>query len=76
MYPWISGISTSDLKTLYPILCTIAYLHHSIISKLDIGEELRLMFAANQFIQSAAMGFPGNWKNEPLWQRNPLKVLR
>lgn len=66
-YNWITKDNFQANK-LYPILCCISYLN----SRIDIGKPfpslLKKLISKYPTIDIAAMGFPKNWNEEPLWK--------
>lgn len=55
-------------RKIFPILSAIIYLNNNISPGHHIKQELISLFAQFPNIQLSKMGFPANWKNEPIWQ--------
>lgn len=64
--PWITQIPNP--RKLYPILCCIAYLQKQIYPTSSFATNLKALLSAYPNVDTAAMGFPAGWENEPLWQ--------
>lgn len=64
---WIDT-SKVDKKRIYYRLCIIRYFLSSISPKNNFNNKLLELFADFPSIDIAAMGFPANWENEPLWK--------
>ena len=65
-YPWIS-IPVNQRKAYYS-LCIIKYFLNIISPGNDMKAKLDTLLAEYPNIDTAAMGFPRGWENEPLWQ--------
>ena len=61
-------IPASTNRKVYFILCMITYLLDIINPSNTLRDRLRDLFIEYPNIDLAAMGFPNNWQNEPLWQ--------
>lgn len=66
-YKWIDGKSVENDKTYY-ILSMLVYLMNRIKSENDVVERFKTLLTKYPNIAPKAMGFPANWKNEPLWK--------
>ena len=64
--PWISA-QVNQRKVYYSI-CIIKYFLDIISPKNDLKEKLLNLLAEYPSIDSKAMGFDENWKDEPLWK--------
>ena len=64
---WIT-IFTFREESLYAQLCCIAYWLNAVdINNTFVGD-LKMLLLRNPSIDPAMMGFPSNWRQEPLWQ--------
>lgn len=61
-------IPASTNRKVYFILCMITYLLDIINPSNTLRDRLRDLFIEYPNIDLAAMGFPSNWQNEPLWR--------
>jgi abortive infection bacteriophage resistance protein len=52
---------------LYHQLCCLAYLEQSIAANGNFSKRLLVLMEKNENINTRSMGFPQEWKNEPLW---------
>lgn len=66
-YPFVHNSATFNNKVYY-ILCMIAYWLDIINPNNAFRDKLRDLFIEFSNIDVAAMGFPRNWQNEPLWR--------
>ena len=64
---WISSLSFSANK-IYPQLCCIAYLLHSIDVRSTFAADLKTLLTKYPTVNPSAMGFVQCWEQEPLWQ--------
>ena len=64
---WISDTRLPMMK-LYAQLCCIAYLQNSIHPDNTFGQDLFALLEAHPNVDVKAMGFPANWREEPLWK--------
>jgi abortive infection bacteriophage resistance protein len=64
--PWIT--LPSDKRRIYYNICIIKYFLDIISSNNDFQEKLRSLFDCFPEIDLAAMGFPKEWKMEPIWK--------
>lgn len=53
---------------LYPQLCYLEYIHNQIHSNSNLKKRLDALLKEHPNVDIAAMGFPKDWKNEPLWK--------
>ncbi|MBR1556360.1 MAG: Abi family protein [Prevotella sp.] len=65
--PWITNRNVHPFK-LYPQLCCIAYWLRAINSQSTFTDDIRALLSRYPTVSTAAMGFPKEWKDEPLWQ--------
>ena len=63
---WIS-LPTDTLR-IYFDLCIIKYFLNIISPNNDMKSKIDTLLSAYPSIDTAAMGFPRGWENEPLWQ--------
>jgi abortive infection bacteriophage resistance protein len=66
--PWITDISVPNNK-LYAVLCCVAYMLNAISPHNTFVAELTNLIASTPIVSISAMGFPANWKSEPLWNQ-------
>lgn len=66
--PWITDISVPNNK-LYAVLCCVAYMLNAISQHNTFVAELTNLIASTPIVSISAMGFPANWKSEPLWNQ-------
>ena len=52
---------------LYPQLCCLAYLEQSIAAHGSFSKRLLKLIDKSESVNTRSMGFPQEWKNEPLW---------
>ena len=64
---WIADFTFPD-ESLYAHLCCIAYWLNSIDADNTFVGDLKLLLLRYPNIDTTAMGFPANWRQEPLWQ--------
>lgn len=64
---WITDLNVPNNK-LYAVLCCVAYMLNAIIPNNTFASELSYLIASTPTVSISAMGFPANWKSEPLWQ--------
>ena len=64
-YPWIT-LNTDVLK-IYFDMCIIKYFLNIISPQNDMTNKLKNLLASFPEIDTAAMGFPKGWENEPVW---------
>ena len=64
---WISKIDSSN-QNLYPLLCVLAYLENVIHTDNKFVTLFKQLLDEYPNVDVAAMGFPKNWENEPLWR--------
>ena len=65
---FVNNSATSNNKVYY-ILCMIAYWLDIINPNNTFRDKIRNLFIDFPNIDVVAMGFPHNWKNEPLWRQ-------
>jgi abortive infection bacteriophage resistance protein len=65
-YPWIDS-STTDMKRVYYRICMIKYLLFTVSPNNTFTQKLLSLLAEYPDIDTRAMGFPSNWRSEPLW---------
>lgn len=65
--PWIQNKAVSQEK-LYAQLCCVAYLMDAIRPSNNFKRNLKALLSEYSIVDSAAMGFPKLWYNEPLWK--------
>ncbi|MBU3854511.1 MAG: Abi family protein [Candidatus Paraprevotella stercoravium] len=64
---WIGNTRLPMMK-LYAQLCCIAYLQNSIHPDNTFKQNLFALLEAHPNVDVKAMGFPANWREEPLWK--------
>ena len=64
---WITNFTFRE-ESLYAQLCCIAYWLNAIDANNTFVGDLKLLLLRNPSIDPAMMGFPSNWRQEPLWQ--------
>ncbi len=63
---WVDCSKISRAK-LYAQLCCLAYLQNHIHPDNEFKQQLKSLLLAHPNVDVAAMGFPVDWENEPLW---------
>lgn len=64
---WID-ISSVPNNKLYAQLCCLAYLQNTIHPINDFKQQLKQLISSHPNVDVAAMGFPADWINQPLWR--------
>ena len=64
---WVDCSKMGRAK-LYAQLCCLAYLQNHIHPGNDFKQQLKSLLLAHPNVDVAAMGFPTDWENEPLWK--------
>lgn len=64
---WVDCSKVERTK-LYAQLCCLAYLQNHIHPDNDFKQQLKSLLQNHPNVDVAAMGFPINWRNEPLWK--------
>ena len=64
---WIVNIDFDNTK-LYPLLCCVVYWLNSIYDDNSFTLKFKSLLKEYPNIDIAAMGFPEDWENEPLWK--------
>ena len=64
---WLNSFHGPDNK-LYPHLCVIRYLLNQIYPGNTFEDDLKTLLQNNPNVDVRAMGFPLDWKTQPLWQ--------
>lgn len=67
VHPWIDPTKTNSQR-LYFRCAMIEYMLHTIDHRNAFKTELKALFADYPSIDTAAMGFPVEWEEEPLWK--------
>ncbi len=67
-YVWIDGGSVENNKTFY-ILSMLVYLMNRVKYENDVVERFIALLEKYPNIHPAALGFPDEWRNEPLWKK-------
>jgi abortive infection bacteriophage resistance protein len=57
-------------RKIFPILSAIIYMNDNISPGHHLRKELNDLFAQFPEIKLSKMGFPADWKNEPIWKAN------
>ena len=63
---WITN-HRIDVNKLYAVLCCIAYWLEALGRGAEFKRSLNRLFQEYPSVDTAAMGFPPGWENEPLW---------
>ena len=63
---WINNIHIEP-KRPYAIICCMAYWLNSIDPANTFTKDIKRLIRKNPFVDIHAMGFPNNWRKEPLW---------
>lgn len=66
-HPWITSFNIPEGR-LYSQLCCIAYWFKNINRQNTFVADLKTLLLKYPIVDVAAMGFPKNWEQEPLWQ--------
>jgi len=66
-HDWLTDFTFPPDK-IYPQLCCIVYLLHSIDAQNTFAADLKALLAKYPTVDAAAMGFPIHWQQEPLWR--------
>ena len=66
-FAWINS-STTDMKRIYYRICIIKYLLFTISPNNTFTQNLISLLEKYPTVDRRAMGFPDNWRLEPLWQ--------
>ena len=64
---WLTDFTFRE-ESLYAQLCCIAYWLNAINTNNIFVGDLKLLLLRNPSIDPTMMGFPHNWRQEPLWQ--------
>lgn len=64
---WINTTGVANNR-LYAQLCCLAYLQNATHPGNDFKQQLKSLLQAHPNVDVAAMGFPADWENEPLWK--------
>lgn len=64
---WINNTAIQQEK-LYSQLCCINYLLKGLSDNTELSSKIQLLLEQYPNIDISAMGFPENWKEEPLWE--------
>ena len=64
---WIDESHTERVK-LYAQLCYLVYLQNNIHADNTFKQDLFALLEAHPNVDVKAMGFPVNWRDEPLWK--------
>jgi len=65
-FPWMNSAST-NMKRIYYRICMIKYLLFTASPQNTFTQKLKVLLEAYPTIDVMAMGFPANWRDEPLW---------
>lgn len=66
-HPWLSQ-QPPNANSIYVALCCMKYLLHAISPNNHFATGLAALFANYSNIDLRPMGFPSEWKSEPLWR--------
>ena len=64
---WILNTSVASNR-LYAILCCLIYWSNAISSNNTLAKDFKELLDAYPNVDAKAMGFPENWRSEPLWK--------
>ena len=64
---WVDVSHVRSAK-LYSLLCCLAYLQDNIHPDNDFKDRLKQLLSRYPNVNLHAMGFPSNWKEQPLWK--------
>ena len=64
---WVN-IDGVDANKVYAVICCIAYWLDSMNYGIDFKNNLKVLLSAYPQVDPSAMGFPNNWRSEPLWK--------
>lgn len=67
--PWITNTQV-DTGKLYVLLCCVVYWLNNIYPNNNFVIKFKQLLGEYPNVDIAAMGFPVNWKDEPLWKHN------
>ena len=67
-FPWLNNKSIENNNS-YFILSMLVYLMNRVKYENDVVERFKALLEKYPNIHPAAMGFPNDWKNEPIWNR-------
>lgn len=65
--PWMTTRNIST-KSVYANLCCMKYLLHKISPDSSFSERLYSLFERYPLVKHQEVGFPANWKTQPLWK--------
>lgn len=65
-FPWLSNVSIANNNS-YFILSMLVYLMNRVKYENDVVERFKTLLEKYPNIHPAAMGFPEDWENEPIW---------
>ena len=66
-FPWID-ISKTNPKRIYYRICMIQYLLFTVSPNSRFNGKLKKLIEKYPTVDIAAVGFPSDWEDEPLWQ--------
>ena len=72
-HPWI-GKRPLLANRLYAILCCVIYWLNTISSDNTLAKDFKELLDTYPNIDTRAMGFPEDWKSEPLWKSSDTKI--
>lgn len=65
-HPWIDA-SKTDFKRVYCRICMVKYFLFTVSPYNSFTQKITNLIAAFPTVDSGAMGFPADWKTEPIW---------
>jgi abortive infection bacteriophage resistance protein len=65
---WIDGMQINPVK-LYPLLCCLVYLEDVIHPDNNFRTQFNALLEEFPMVNLHYMGFPKDWKNQPLWMK-------
>jgi abortive infection bacteriophage resistance protein len=66
-YSWLADNTTANNRLFYA-LSMIIYLLNTVNPNHTFKQKLETIFRKYPNVDRAAMGFPANWRSEPLWK--------
>ena len=64
---WLTDFTFRE-ESLYAQLCCIAYWLNAIDAENTFVGDMKLLLLRYPIVDPALMGFPANWRQEPIWQ--------
>jgi abortive infection bacteriophage resistance protein len=69
-HPWVNQghLSGDDAKSVYAVICAGKYLLHTISPNNRFTQRLKKLLQDHPSVDPTKIGFPANWRSQPLWQ--------